>query len=174
MLKTKQVIKQGFTIIELLIVIAIIAILALLVLNNFQGAQAKARDSQRRTDINNIHGKLEEYYNEKGGYPNEALTIASITTLLPGMDEGSIQDADNVVITSSFSTGAAASTTNPGNSGEYRYDAYDCTSATTAPSTPTVPTSCSKYELKAFVEKRIGNETELTGDSGVYLKKSLN
>ena len=57
MFKTLKKAQRGFTIIELLIVIAIIAILALLVLNNFQGAQAKARDQQRTTDINNIHGK---------------------------------------------------------------------------------------------------------------------
>ena len=102
MLKTKQVIKQGFTIIELLIVIAIIAILALLVLNNFQGAQAKARDTQRRTDINNVHGKLEEFYNEKGGYPNENLT----TTLLAGMDSGSITDAKDGSMKFSYATRA--------------------------------------------------------------------
>ena len=60
--------REGFTIIELLIVIAIIGILAGLVLNNFQGAQAKARDSQRRTDINAIHAQLENYHNENGNY----------------------------------------------------------------------------------------------------------
>ena len=52
----KQLRKEsGFTIIELLIVIAIIGILATLVLTNFQGAQAKGRDTVRKNDINSLY-----------------------------------------------------------------------------------------------------------------------
>ncbi|MDQ3093639.1 MAG: prepilin-type N-terminal cleavage/methylation domain-containing protein [bacterium] len=160
MLKTKQTLKQGFTIIELLIVIAIIAILALLVLNNFQGAQAKARDTQRRTDLNNVHGKLEEFYNEKGGYPNETLTVA----LFPGMDEGSVKDADNVDMRMNFSTGAVATNnTDNSNGGEYQYAAYNCDNAAS-----TVGAFCDKYELRAFIEK-----PAQTTDNP-FVKKSLN
>lgn len=145
MLKTKQKLQSGFTIIELLIVIAIIAILALLVLNNFQGAQAKARDTQRRTDVNNVHAKLEEFYNENGGYPNENLSI----TILPGMDAGSLQDADGAAMGYDFSTGAATanSTENAGN--EYQYAGYNCTAATST----ALPAVCAKYTLRTFIEK---------------------
>ena len=164
MLKTKQVIKQGFTIIELLIVIAIIAILALLVLNNFQGAQAKARDTQRRTDINNVHGKLEEFYNEKGGYPNENLT----TTLLAGMDSGSITDAKDGSMKFSYATAATlpASTValNAGN--EYEYAGYSCANATA-----TAGALCGKYVLRAALEKPSASEVTA---GNAFVKNSLN
>ena len=78
MLKLQLRIQAGFTIIELLIVIAIIGILATLVLTNFQGAQAKGRDTVRKNDINSLYQKLEEYYNENGSYPGSALASSNI------------------------------------------------------------------------------------------------
>ncbi len=160
----KKTAQKGFTIIELLIVIAIIAILALLVLNNFQGAQAKARDSQRRTDINNVHAKLEEFYNEKSGYPNENLT----TTLLPGMDAGSLKDSDDNDMQMSFDTAATAPASTVANttktSKEYQYAAFSCANATS-----TADATCGKYTLRSYVEKPSSSET-----SNTYVKNSLN
>src|SRR6187402_2061674 len=84
--------ERGFTIIELLIVIAIIGILATLVLTNFRGAQAKGRDTVRQNDINSMYQKLEEYYNDnpdgQGTYPTETFSVA----LFPGIDEGAFDD----------------------------------------------------------------------------------
>ncbi len=71
-LKQRQ---SGFTIVELLIVIVIIGILATLVIVTFSGVQQKARDSERKTDINAIAGQLEAVYANKGYYP----TYAEIT-----------------------------------------------------------------------------------------------
>jgi len=61
---------SGFTIIELLIVIVVIAILAGLVLNAFGNIQARARDTERRNDINAIHTQLELYYTDNDTYPD--------------------------------------------------------------------------------------------------------
>lgn len=61
--------QEGFTIVELLIVIVIIGILATLVIVTFTGTQQKARNSQRQTDINAINSHLASYFAEKGGYP---------------------------------------------------------------------------------------------------------
>ncbi|MEO8863266.1 MAG: prepilin-type N-terminal cleavage/methylation domain-containing protein, partial [Candidatus Saccharimonadales bacterium] len=47
-LKVKQ---QGFTIVELLIVIVVIGILAALVITTFTGIQQKGRDTERTTDL---------------------------------------------------------------------------------------------------------------------------
>ncbi len=78
--KTKQ---QGFTIVELLIVIVVIGILALLVITTFTGIQKKARDTERTTDIKAIHSQLEAYYAQKSAYP----ALAEVTTTtLKGLD----------------------------------------------------------------------------------------
>ena len=65
-LKSKQ---QGFTIVELLIVIVVIGILAALVITTFTGIQQKARNTERQTDIKALHGQIEAYYAQNGKYP---------------------------------------------------------------------------------------------------------
>lgn len=65
-IKSKQ---QGFTIVELLIVIVVIGILAALVITTFTGIQQKARDTERTTDIKAIHGQVEAYYAQNTKYP---------------------------------------------------------------------------------------------------------
>jgi len=146
MLKVQRKLQSGFTIIELLIVIAIIGILATLVLTNFRGAQAKSRDVTRKSDINSLYQKLEEFYNENGGYPDGDLT----TTNLPGLDAGALLDADGVDILESFTADTTKPTLAPVNTGgnEYLYAGYsNCNTAT--------PTgfSCEKYTLATFMEQ---------------------
>jgi prepilin-type N-terminal cleavage/methylation domain-containing protein len=69
-LKRKQ---DGFTIVELLIVIVVIGILAALVVTTFSGIQRKARNTERETDIKAIHGQLEAYFsNGNSTYPTLA------------------------------------------------------------------------------------------------------
>ena len=71
-MKSLQNRREGFTIIELLIVIVVIGILAGLVLNSFGNIQERARDTERKNDINSIHTALELYYTDNSGYPNVA------------------------------------------------------------------------------------------------------
>lgn len=164
MFKTLKNAQRGFTIIELLIVIAIIAILAGLVLNNFQGAQAKARDTQRVTDTNNVHSKLEEYYNENGAYPGDLDTNAvnSLTAAdFPGIDAESLSDPDGNAIVSNAAVAdatAANAVANPDTDDEYIYIPY-----------PTGCTDdCTGYVLKAFIERPNDNTTN------PYVKLGLN
>lgn len=143
MFKSLKKAEKGFTIIELLIVIAIIIILAALVLNNFQGAQAKARDTQRVTDINNIHSKLEEYYNENNYYPD---TFTAST--FPGIDAESLKDPKGVSVTinAAVADATAANAVNTQSStANYLYIPYNCTG--------TPATQCSGYVLKTWIEK---------------------
>lgn len=153
MLKSISKIQRGFTIIELLIVIAIIAILAGLVLNNFQGAQAKARDTQRITRINAIHSKLEEFHNEANGYP----AAASVTANFPGIDVNAVKDprggtiTDTIVADNAAMVAAAAPVTGSGN--EFKYVTYP-TGCSLALSGGTYSgTACTGYRLMTFVER---------------------
>ncbi len=75
--------QQGFTIVELLIVIVVIGILATLVIVTFSGIQQRARDTQRQTDINAIQGHLEAYYASTGTYPTLAMLLDGGTASTP-------------------------------------------------------------------------------------------
>lgn len=76
--------QQGFTIVELLIVIVVIGILAMLVITTFTGIQQQARDTERKTDINAMHSQLEAYYAQNGYYPGDAeITTGNLTGLDP-------------------------------------------------------------------------------------------
>jgi prepilin-type N-terminal cleavage/methylation domain-containing protein len=149
----KTIMQKGFTIIELLIVIAIIAILAGLVLNNFQGAQAKARDTQRITKIRALHTKLEEFYNEANGYPASALADPNF----PGMDAQANTDprggtlTNTIVADNAAMLAATAPVTGSGN--EFKYVTYP-TGCTLALSAGTYSgTACTGYRLMTFVER---------------------
>jgi prepilin-type N-terminal cleavage/methylation domain-containing protein len=62
--------QSGFTIVELLIVIIIIGILAGLVITQILGANQKARDTERKTDLNGLTNQLETYFAKSAGYPS--------------------------------------------------------------------------------------------------------
>jgi len=61
---------QGFTIVELLIVIVVIGILALLVITTYSGIQQKARNSKRQTDVQSVQTQLEAFFSQNGYYPS--------------------------------------------------------------------------------------------------------
>ncbi len=60
---------KGFTIIELIVVIAIIGVLAGIVAVNVNNYLKKSRDARRKTDISQLMAALELYYIERGEYP---------------------------------------------------------------------------------------------------------
>ena len=61
--------KKGFTLIEILIVVAIIGILASVVVVGLGPAQKKGRDSRRVSDLRSVQNALELYYGKNGQYP---------------------------------------------------------------------------------------------------------
>lgn len=62
--------KQGFTIVELLIVIVIIGILATITIVAYNGIQGRARDSARVSSMDSIKKSLELFYADNSYYPN--------------------------------------------------------------------------------------------------------
>ncbi|RME58130.1 prepilin-type N-terminal cleavage/methylation domain-containing protein [Candidatus Parcubacteria bacterium] len=61
--------RKGFTLIEMLVVIAIIAILAGAVLVGLGGARRSGADARRVSDLQHVRTALELYYNRYQGYP---------------------------------------------------------------------------------------------------------
>lgn len=69
---------EGFTIVELLIVIVIIGILVTLVIIGYNGIQSRARDADRASDISTLKKKLEVFYAINGYYPSAYDMTSSI------------------------------------------------------------------------------------------------
>jgi type II secretion system protein G len=61
--------KRGFTLVELMVVIAIIGILASIVIGSVSNAKASARDIKRVSDIKIIQTALTSYFNDNNHYP---------------------------------------------------------------------------------------------------------
>jgi type II secretion system protein G len=62
-------IQRGFTLIELIVVMAILGLLATIGLVSFKSSQMKGRDAQRKSDLSQIQKAMEMYYNDYVGYP---------------------------------------------------------------------------------------------------------
>ncbi|MDA3918358.1 MAG: prepilin-type N-terminal cleavage/methylation domain-containing protein [Deltaproteobacteria bacterium] len=61
--------QKGFTLIELMIVIAIIGILAAIAIPQFASYRAKSYNTASVSDIRNLRTDLEAYYAEWDSYP---------------------------------------------------------------------------------------------------------
>jgi len=62
-------INKGFTLVELLVVMAILGVLVTLIGTAFRTAQARGRDVQRKSDLKQIANALELFFNDYGFYP---------------------------------------------------------------------------------------------------------
>ncbi len=69
--------KNGFTLIELMVVIAIIALLTSIALIAFMSARQKARDVKRLADMTQMNTGLELYFATYRGYPSGPSGIPS-------------------------------------------------------------------------------------------------
>ncbi|MAJ27821.1 hypothetical protein CBD41_00280 [bacterium TMED181] len=61
--------KSGFTLIELMIVVAIIGVLSTLVTKMIQMAQARSFEANAKSDVSTISSALEAYMRDEGVYP---------------------------------------------------------------------------------------------------------
>jgi prepilin-type N-terminal cleavage/methylation domain-containing protein len=68
--------KKGFTLIEILVVVAIMAVLTAIVYTSFNSAKAGSRDQKRVSDISALQLGLEHYFNANGIYPTSTAALA--------------------------------------------------------------------------------------------------
>jgi prepilin-type N-terminal cleavage/methylation domain-containing protein len=114
---------RGFTVIELLIVVAFFAIASIVFFVQMNHVQVSARDDARRTSINALYYGLEEvYFQNNASYPRTLTTEA-----LPSVDPDLFKDPNGVKIGESKS--------------DFRYEPLNCTGDT-----------CKGYSLRTSLE----------------------
>lgn len=79
---------QAFTLIELLIVVAIIAILAAIAVPNFMEAQTRSKSSRARADMRSLAVGIESYATDNNAFPPGYMTaprdgLVALTTPVP-------------------------------------------------------------------------------------------
>jgi type II secretory pathway pseudopilin PulG len=115
---------QGFTVIEVIVVILFLSIATTVLFIQKDNIAATQRDDKRKTAINAMYYSLEEVYFEKNkNYPAE-ITDKTVTALDPAL----LTDPNGVKIGDKSSN--------------YRYEGIDCNND-----------SCKGYSLRADLEK---------------------
>jgi prepilin-type N-terminal cleavage/methylation domain-containing protein len=66
-----KLLRRGFTLMEVLIVVAIICLLSVIVLMNLRGQIARGNDAKRKMDLNTLSKFFEDYYNDHNVFPDQ-------------------------------------------------------------------------------------------------------
>jgi prepilin-type N-terminal cleavage/methylation domain-containing protein len=150
-LKKRNFNNRGFTIVELLIVIVVIGILALLVITTYSGIQAKARNSQRQTDIQSVQTQLEAFFSQNGYYPSLAdmNNTTWLTTNMKSLDQEALSDPS-----APNNSKTLVNSDDPNKA--YGYVVTDSAGA----SCETTDTNCAKYTLTAKYEGTVNGQTK--------------
>jgi prepilin-type N-terminal cleavage/methylation domain-containing protein len=112
---------KGFTLVELLIVIAIIGILSSVVISNLGESRSQANDAKIQSQLSNIRGSAELYFISNGSYgsTNYSCTGGMFSDTTSGMSElakvSNYPDGTNLICNSNSTSwavqGSLASTT---------------------------------------------------------------
>lgn len=84
--------RNGFTLVELLVVMSIIGVLAALAVGSFRTAQMRGRDATRKSDLKQISHALELFYADYGRYPSASGGKISACSYNPTLGTGSTCD----------------------------------------------------------------------------------
>ncbi|HEY5442516.1 MAG TPA: prepilin-type N-terminal cleavage/methylation domain-containing protein [Candidatus Saccharimonadales bacterium] len=148
---------QGFTIVELLIVIVVIGILALLVITTYSGIQAKARNSKRQSDVKSLQTQLEAFFSQNGYYPSLTDMNGStwLSTNMKSLDQNALIDPSN----------PSQSKTLVAGDGTAKSYAYKVTQSDGSTSCESDDTTCAKYTLTATYEGKVNGADTFTASN---------
>ena len=76
--------QKGFTLVELLVVVAIIGLLSTMAVVSLNGIRERARDTKRISDIDAIQKSMELVKSEFGGYDKSGCTDGTLMSMCTG------------------------------------------------------------------------------------------
>lgn len=156
--------RSGFTLIELMVAIAIVAIVSVIGTALFGQAQKNARDGKRINEIGEIQNALEQYYATNNGYP--ALVAVN----------GSSNVSALTVLNSYFSNNLPPSDPNTGEVSSYQYTYYGCNAANALATSYIVCARLANPTGKANVDAAPTSGCNTLGTASapiLYCKKSI-
>src|SRR5256885_2174136 len=94
-LRARRQSEEGFTLIELMVVVLIIAILLAIAIPTFLGARQKAQDRAAQSDLRNALTAEKTYYVDNQAY---TATAASMTAIEPNLTYGTTANKTTIAL----------------------------------------------------------------------------
>src|ERR1700722_7472262 len=79
-MKSRRYNQDGFTLIEIMVVILILGLLATIVVQSLRGAADKAKNTKAQADLAEIKTALDRYYLDNGFYPTTDQGLNSLVS----------------------------------------------------------------------------------------------
>ncbi|MDE1924819.1 MAG: prepilin-type N-terminal cleavage/methylation domain-containing protein [Patescibacteria group bacterium] len=153
---------RAFTLVELMVVIAIIGILASIIVVSLSSSKAKGRDAKRVSDIRTIQLALEEYYNDNQSYPVSIVTSPFTPNYLTTVPKDPSTNSNYFYTAYSSNSGS-------GNCSVYKPTRYhlgaatECDAAGNNMSCPTFSTNDSDWVNSAYTVCSSGTGADFNG-----------
>lgn len=87
-MKRRRAAQEGFTLIEIMVVILIIGLLATLVVQSLRGSVDRAKRTKAMADISELRTALDRYYIDNGSYPTTEQGLQSLVDPPGGQGTG--------------------------------------------------------------------------------------